>query len=100
MLMVMTVIRRTDHVARHVTAESSALAPVEPVRVFLPDDLDQLEGGTMVIMRIMNVQMKMKIWMWTINTVLKTMMMANDNGDDNNLSLSERQLLLTGLGIW
>ena len=44
MLMITTVMRRTDHVARHVTAESTALPPVEPIRVFLTDDLDQLEG--------------------------------------------------------
>ena len=39
-----TIRRRTNHVARHVTTESATLSPVEPVGVFLTDDLDQLEG--------------------------------------------------------
>ena len=46
MMMVMTMMMLgTDHVARHITAQSPALSPVEPVRVLLPDDLDQLGSG-------------------------------------------------------
>ena len=46
MVMVMTMMMMgTDHVARHITAQSPTLSPVEPVRVLLPDDLDQLGSG-------------------------------------------------------
>ena len=46
MMILMTMMMMgTDHVARHITAQSPTLSPVEPVRVLLPDDLDQLGSG-------------------------------------------------------